>query len=72
MKGLEEAVLMVEVVEAVDSVESVEDCLDLRRKGTEGRRYLGKIGLELGSLGLRNRAMFALESREEQECGGCG
>ena len=41
VNGLEEMVLDVEACETVESVESVESCLDFRRKGTEGRRYLG-------------------------------
>ena len=43
VKGLEEMELDVDAREVVDSVESVEDWRDLRRKGTDGRRYVGKM-----------------------------
>jgi hypothetical protein len=60
VKGLEDMVLDVEAVEFVESVESVEPCRDLRRKGTDGMRYVGKMEETLwGSLGLRKRAMVA-------------
>ena len=61
VKGLEEMELDVDARELVDSVESVEDWRDLRRKGTDGRRYVGKmLGYAWGSLGLRKRAMVGM------------
>lgn len=40
MKGLEEVVVF-DVFESMELLLSVLDCRDLRRKGTEGSRYVG-------------------------------
>lgn len=61
VNGFEEMELDVDARELVDSIESVEDCRDLRRKGTDGRRYVGKmLGYAWGSLGLRKSAMVSI------------
>ncbi len=61
VKGFEEMELDVEARELVDSVESVEDWRDLRRKGTDGRRYVGNmLGYAWGSLGLRKSAIVGI------------